>query len=74
MDDDEAPHTYDASSPSALLRGVNVAAFVLCLASNGWAGGKIGRVARKYPNEIGPDGWTFSIWGIIYALLCGFVV
>ena len=44
------------------------------LAANGLAGGKIGKVSREYDNKIVPDGWAFAIWGLIYALLAGFVV
>jgi hypothetical protein len=60
--------------PSAVLRGVNVLSFVAALGTNGFAGGSIGTISRKYENDIVPDGWAFSIWGIIYTLLLGFVI
>lgn len=63
-----------AEKPPLALRVANVAAYALCLASNGWAGSKIGGVSRKYPNAIVPDGWAFGIWGIIYTLLTAFIV
>ena len=64
----------DPPLPGRGLRAANVAAFILCLASNGWAGSKIGAVSHKYPNAIVPDGWAFGIWGIIYTGLTGFVL
>ena len=60
--------------PSAVLRGLNVVSFVAALGTNGFAGGSIGTISRKYSNDIVPDGWAFSIWGIIYTLLLGFVI
>lgn len=60
--------------PSPLLRGLNVVSFAAALATNGFAGGRIGTISRKYDNDIVPDGWAFSIWGIIYTLLFGFVI
>jgi translocator protein len=33
-----------------------------------------GQVSSFYPNLFVPDGFTFSIWGVIYLLLIGFVV
>jgi translocator protein len=33
-----------------------------------------GQVSAFYPNLFVPDGFTFSIWSIIYVLLIGFVV
>eukprot|EP01050_Picozoa_sp_SAG11_P030427 SAG11_NODE_9001_length_955_cov_0.864486_1_plen_222_part_01 len=44
------------------------------MAVNGLAGGSVGAVSHKYPNDIVPDGWAFSIWGIIYTLLMAFCV
>lgn len=60
--------------PSAALRGMNVLSFVAAIGANGLAGGKIGSISRKYENDIVPDGWAFSIWGLIYSLLFGFIV
>ena len=61
-------------APSRVLRGLNVLSFVAALGTNGFAGGSIGTISRKYDNNIVPDGWAFSIWGIIYTLLLGFVI
>ena len=61
-------------APSRVLRGLNVLSFVAALGTNGLAGGSIGTISRKYDNNIVPDGWAFSIWGIIYTLLLGFVI
>jgi hypothetical protein len=33
-----------------------------------------GTISDKYPNLFVPAGFTFSIWGIIYLLLAGFVI
>lgn len=60
--------------PSAVLRGLNALAFVAALGTNGFAGGSIGKISRKYENDIVPDGWAFGIWGIIYTLLFGFII
>ena len=60
--------------PTALLRGANVAAFCFTLATNGTAGKAVRNVSRKYANRITPDGWAFSIWGIIYCLVLAFLV
>jgi hypothetical protein len=63
-----------SEQPSAALRAANALSFVAALAANGAVGSKVGDVSHKYPNKIVPDGWAFSIWGIIYTLLIGFVV
>ena len=63
-----------AEKPSALLRVSNCAAFVFVCATNGLAGGSVGKVSNNYANHIVPDGWAFSIWGIIYTFLFGFLV
>jgi len=34
----------------------------------------VGEISSKYPTLLTPAGYTFSIWGIIYLLLIGFVV
>ena len=52
----------------------NCAAFVFVCATNGLAGGSVGKVSNNYANHIVPDGWAFSIWGIIYTFLFGFLV
>lgn len=55
--------------PSRLLRGANVLSLIGALAANGIVSNKIGLISAKYNNDIVPDGWAFSIWGIIYTLL-----
>lgn len=38
-------------------------------------GGKTtGQISDSYPNLFTPTGMTFSIWGVIYVLLCAFVL
>jgi len=51
-----------------------VVAFVLCLAINSLFGRDIGKISRENEVKITPAGWAFSIWGLIYSLLTGFVV
>ena len=59
---------------------VNLATFVVVLVANGLAnlipiGGKTtGEISDLYPNLFAPTGFTFSIWGLIYALLGAFVI
>ena len=42
---------------------------IFCLAINAIHGSEIGKEANKYPNQITPSGWAFSIWAVIYTLL-----
>lgn len=64
------------ASLNALL---NVLGLVLVLAVNGLAnilpinGYNTGQISALYPNFFVPAGFTFSIWGVIYILLIGFV-
>jgi len=58
--------------PSMLWRIGNAVTFGLCVVSNYIVGSKIGEISRKNEVKITPDGWAFSIWGIIYSLLAGF--
>jgi benzodiazapine receptor len=60
---------------------VNIVAYIVTLAVNGLAGSTTllggvtsADVSDKYPTLITPAGFTFAIWGIIYALLLLFVV
>jgi len=69
------------STNSALLRWMNVVAFVLTVIVNGLAGSTtlLGGVNTAFisdsnPTLITPAGYTFAIWGIIYILLGCFVV
>jgi hypothetical protein len=70
-----------AGNDSALLRWLNVVAFVLTVMINGLAGSTtlIGGVNTAFisdsnPTLITPAGFTFAIWGVIYILLGVFVV
>jgi hypothetical protein len=63
------------------LQAGNVAAFAAVIVVNSLAGGTTligGRntadVSAAYPTLITPAGFTFSIWGVIYALLAAFIV
>lgn len=63
------------------MQGINVVVFIVIVAVNALAGsttflnGKTsGEVSDLYPTLITPAGYTFSIWGLIYALLLVFVV
>ncbi|UCC32923.1 MAG: hypothetical protein JSW53_03775, partial [Candidatus Bathyarchaeota archaeon] len=62
-------------------QGINVIAFIATVAVNGLAGsttllgGKMsGDISDLYPTLVTPAGFTFSIWGLIYALLLIFVI
>lgn len=59
----------------------NLAAFVAVILVNALAGGtrlvggrNTAEVSAAYPTLITPAGFTFSIWGVIYALLAAFIV
>lgn len=60
--------------------GGNIAALVLVLAVNTWSGvapindQSMTEISAKYPSLFTPAGFTFSIWGLIYLALIGFVV
>ena len=61
-------------------RAANVVAFLVVLTANFLAnalplGGRTtGQISDAYPTLFTPAGYTFSIWGIIYLLLLGFVI
>jgi len=61
-------------------RGVSAAAFALVLLVNGLAnalpiGGRTtGEVSAMFPVLATPASYAFAIWGVIYALLAGYVV
>jgi benzodiazapine receptor len=66
---------------SALLKWLNIVAFVLTIVVNGLAGsttilgGKnTAQISDANPTLITPAGYVFSIWGVIYILLGIFVV
>jgi benzodiazapine receptor len=66
---------------SAVLKWMNVLAFVLTVAVNSLAGGTTllggkltSEISDANPTLVTPAGYVFSIWGIIYVLLGIFVV
>jgi benzodiazapine receptor len=70
-----------ADNGSALVRWLNIVAFILTVIINGLAGSTtlIGGVNTAFisdsnPTLITPAGFTFAIWGAIYILLGVFVV
>jgi benzodiazapine receptor len=70
-----------SSNKSVFLQVINVIFFIATVAINALAGsttllnGKTsGEISDLYPTLITPAGFTFSIWGIIYALLLVFIV
>jgi len=70
-----------ALSKESLLQVLNAVAFVATVAVNGLAGSTkllngmtSGEVSDLYPTLFTPAGYTFSIWGIIYALLLVFTL
>lgn len=62
------------------LKYINLAFFILMIGINVLANmmplghGKTGDISSKYPNLFTPAPITFSIWGIIYALIAFFIV
>lgn len=64
----------------ALLQVLNFIGFIGMLAVNALAnilpinGKNTGQIADSYPNLFVPSGLTFSIWGLIYLLLLGFIL
>lgn len=62
------------------IRILNVLGFVLVIAMNTLAnalpinGMNTGELSALYPNRFVPAGFTFSIWGLIYLALLGFVI
>jgi len=64
-----------------LFQAINIVAFVVTIVVNGLAGSTTllggvtsGQVSDLYPTLVTPAGFTFSIWGVIYALLLLFTV
>jgi benzodiazapine receptor len=62
-------------------QAINIVAFIAMLVVNGLAGSTTllngmtsADVSNMYPTLVTPAGFTFAIWGIIYALLMLFVV
>lgn len=65
---------------SKTLQILNILGFILVLLLNGLANGlpingrTTGELSDLYPNLFVPAGFTFSIWGVIYLLLLGFII
>jgi hypothetical protein len=59
---------------------LNIVAFIIVIVTNWLAvilplnGKTTGELSDAYPNKFTPAGFTFSIWGIIYLFLAGFVI
>jgi benzodiazapine receptor len=69
------------SAPSALLKWLNVIAFIFTVLVNGLAGSttilggqNTAQISDNNPTLITPAGYVFSIWGVIYVLLGVFVM
>lgn len=64
---------------SVFLQGANIAGAIVTIVVNALAnilalnGRNTGEISNLYPTLITPAGYVFSIWGLIYALLIGFV-
>ncbi|PHN08436.1 tryptophan-rich sensory protein [Flavilitoribacter nigricans] len=62
------------------LQILNIIGFILVITLNGLAnalpinGRTTGELSDLYPNLFVPAGFTFSIWGVIYLLLLGFII
>ncbi len=62
------------------LKLINILAFAIMILMNYLAnalplgGNTTGELSARYPNLFVPAGLTFSIWGVIYLLLLGFVI
>jgi benzodiazapine receptor len=69
------------SKKQVFFQGINIVAFIVTVVVNVLAGSTTllngltsGEVSDLYPTLITPAGFTFAIWGIIYALLLVFIV
>ena len=68
-------------SRQVFFQAINIVAFIVTVVVNGVAGSTTllggvtsADVSGMYPTLITPAGFTFAIWGVIYALLLLFVV
>ncbi len=66
---------------AVFFQAINIVAFIVTLVVNGLAGSTTllngvtsGEVSDLYPTLVTPAGFTFAIWGVIYALLLLFIV
>ena len=70
---------FSLKSNSNLLRLGNIIAYIVVVIVNSIAGAiginglQTGAISDKYGTLIAPAGYVFSIWGVIYLLLLGFV-
>lgn len=69
-------NAHPAARPAAVF---SILAFTVMVAVSGLAsalllnGVNTGQLSDELPNLFVPAGWTFSIWGLIYLLLAGYV-
>ena len=60
-----------------MLKHANVWAYIICIAANGYsavfASNPLDKITDEWDIKIAPAGWAFSIWGLIYTLIGGFV-
>lgn len=69
-----------ANNSSRPIQILNIIAFTAVLVTNGLAGAvglngrTTGAISDLLPSTFTPAGYTFSIWGLIYAALLGFIV
>jgi benzodiazapine receptor len=73
--------TFMVLNRPVFFQAVNIVAFIVTITVNMLAGSTTllngmtsGEVSDLYPTLVTPAGFTFSIWGIIYMLLLGFIV
>jgi len=63
--------------PDNMLKHVNVWAYIICIAANAWSAvasaNPLPKITDEWDIKIAPAGWAFSIWGVIYTLIGGFV-
>lgn len=70
---------YDMKKET-VLKGMVTVSYIAMIAVNALAnilplnGQNTGEISDSYPNLFAPAGFTFSVWGVIYLLLAGFVV
>jgi hypothetical protein len=60
-----------------LLKHANDYSFVIAMIANGWSAAfsknPLPKITDEWDIKVAPAGWAFSIWGLIYTLLGGFV-
>lgn len=58
----------------SVLQAANVAAFAIAIALNASLGSSNKAISDAHRTAFTPAGYAFSIWGVIYTLMAGFVV